>query len=177
MIPVQRLEPAAAGDARLVDHLTGLVNEVYAIAERGLRRVRTERMTPDELRRLIRAGEVAVATRDSRVVGSVHVHDVGGGVSLFGALVAAPDQRNTGVGRALIALAERESRERGIHTMRLELLVPREWQHPSKEFLKGWYGRRGYGIVRTVAFDEAYPHLAPLLAIACDLEIREKPLR
>jgi len=176
VIPVQWLEPAAADDARLVDHLTGLVNEVYAIAERGLWRVRTERVTPDELRRLIRAGEIAVATRDSRVVGSVHVHDVGGGVSLFGALVAAPDQRNTGVGRALIALAERESRERGIHTMRLELLVPREWQHPSKEFLKGWYSRLGYRLVRTGRLGDDYPQLEPLLVTPCDLTTWEKPL-
>jgi hypothetical protein len=28
--------------------------------------------------------------------------------------------------------------------MQLELLVPRDWRHPSKEFLKSWYGRRGY---------------------------------
>ena len=61
--------------------------------------------------------------------------------------------------------------------MRLELLVPRGWTHPNKEFLKGWYGRRGYRLARTTTIAEEYPHLAPLLATPCDLEIHEKPLQ
>jgi hypothetical protein len=61
-------------------------------------------------------------------------------------------------------------------TMQLELLVPRTWTHPSKEFLRGWYGRRGYRLVRTGKLEDAYPHLAPLLATECDLEVHRKPL-
>jgi len=92
-------------------------------------------------------------------------------------LVAAPDQRGTGVGRALVAFAEQRSRERGLRAMQLELLLPRTWQHPTKEFLKAWYGRIGYRPVRTGTIDDAYPHLAPLLATPCDLAVYEKPLQ
>jgi hypothetical protein len=60
--------------------------------------------------------------------------------------------------------------------MQLELLVPRGWKHPSKEFLEAWYGRRGYRLIRTSRLDDAYPQLAPLLATPCDLEIHQKPL-
>ena len=175
-LAVHVLGPEAACDTGLVDHLTGLINEVYATAESGLWRAGTARMTTSELAELIRAQEIAVATRHSEIVGSVHVHDAADGVSVFGALVSAPDQRNRGVGRALIAFAEQHSRERGMHTMRLELLVPREWRHPTKEFLKGWYGRLGYRLVRTGSLDDDYAHLAPRLATACDLTIYEKPL-
>jgi GNAT superfamily N-acetyltransferase len=91
-------------------------------------------------------------------------------------LVAAPEQRGTGVGRALLDFAERHSRERGLRAMRLELLVPRGWSHPSKEFLDAWYRRSGYRAIRTDSIDDAYPHLAPLLATPCDLVIYEKPL-
>jgi len=92
-------------------------------------------------------------------------------------LAAAPAHRGAGVGRALLAFAERHSRGRGRTLMQLELLVPRQWRHPSKEeFLRAWYGRLGYRLVRTTTLDEDYPHLAPLLATACDLEIHEKPL-
>ena len=91
-------------------------------------------------------------------------------------LVAAPEQRGTGIGRALVAFAEQRSRERGLRAMQLELLVPRDWRHPSKEFLKAWYGRIGYRIVRTGSIDDAHPHLAPLLATPCDLQVYEKPL-
>ena len=55
-------------------------------------------------------------------------------------------------------------------------LVPREWRHPSKEFLKSWYGRIGYRVISTRRMDDTHPHLAPLLATPCDLQVYEKPL-
>jgi GNAT superfamily N-acetyltransferase len=175
-LAVGLLDATAGDDAGLVDELADLVNDVYATAERGLWRNGATRTTASELAGLIRAGEIAVATREDRHVGCVRLHDVTGDRSEFGLLVAAPDQRGTGVGRALLEFAEWRSRERGRAAIQLELLVPRTWSHPSKEFLKRWYGRRGYRLVRTGRLDDAYPHLAPLLATACDLEIHEKPL-
>jgi GNAT superfamily N-acetyltransferase len=176
-IAVRLLQAADSRDTRLVDHLTGLINDVYEIAESGLWRDGATRTTPSELAERIRAGQIAVATRDGRVVGSVRVHDVADDTSEFGMLVAAPDQRGTGVGRALIDFAEQHNRERGRRAMQLELLLPREWQHPTKEFLKAWYGRLGYGLIRTTTIDDSYPHLAPLLATPCDFAIYEKPLQ
>ena len=176
-IAVRLLQAADSRDTRLVDHLTGLINDVYESAESGLWRDGATRTTPSELAELIRAGQIAVATRDGRVVGSVRVHDVADDTSEFGMLVAAPDQRGTGVGRALIDFAEQHNRERGRRAMQLELLLPREWQHPTKEFLKAWYGRLGYRLIRTTTIDDSYPHLAPLLATPCDFAIYEKPLQ
>jgi GNAT superfamily N-acetyltransferase len=176
-IAVRLLQAADSRDTRLVDHLTGLINDVYEIAESGLWRDGATRTTPSELAERIRAGQIAVATRDGRVVGSVRVHDVADDTSEFGMLVAAPDQRGTGVGRALIDFAEQHNRERGRRAMQLELLLPREWQHPTKEFLKAWYGRLGYRLIRTTTIDDGYPHLAPLLATPCDFAIYEKPLQ
>jgi GNAT superfamily N-acetyltransferase len=175
-LAVGLLDATAGDDARLVDELADLVNDVYATAERGLWRNGAMRTTASELAGLIRAGEIAVATRDDQHVGCVRLHDVAADRSEFGLLVAARDQRGSGVGRALLDFAERHSRERGLPAIQLELLVPRTWSHPSKEFLKGWYGRRGYRLVRTGRLDDAYPHLAPLLATPCDLEIHEKRL-
>ena len=54
--------------------------------------------------------------------------------------------------------------------------MPYGWRHPSKEFLRSWYGRRGYRMVRTGSPDDGHPHLTPLLATPCDLEIHERPL-
>ena len=175
-LSVALLEPNASQDARLVDELTALINGVYATAESGLWRDGATRTTATEVAELIRSSQIAVATRDGRIVGSVRMHDVAPDASEFGLLVAAPDDRGTGVGRALLEFVERDSRERGLRAVQLELLVPRGWSHPSKEFLKGWYGRRGYRIIRTESLDAAYPKLAPLLATPCDLEIHEKRL-
>jgi GNAT superfamily N-acetyltransferase len=176
-IGVRLLRAADSRDARLVHHVASLVNDVYATAESGLWRDGAPRTTAAELAELIRAEQIAVATRHGQIAGSVRLHDVADDLSEFGMLVAAPDQRGTGVGRALVAFAEEHSRERGLRAIQLELLVPRAWRHPSKEFLKAWYGRLGYRPVRTGSIDDAHPHLAPLLATPCDLDVYEKPLQ
>jgi hypothetical protein len=61
--------------------------------------------------------------------------------------------------------------------MQLDLLLPREWQHPSKEFLKARYGRIGYRLVGTTTVDDRHRHLSPLLATPCDLALYEKTLK
>jgi GNAT superfamily N-acetyltransferase len=163
-------------DARLAEPLTELVNDVYAVAESGLWRDGMKRTTADDLAGEIRAGEIVVATRGEEVVGCVRVHDVAEDTSEFGILVSAPTARGMGVGNALLDFAERTSRERGMRAMQLELLVPREWSHPAKEFLKEWYGRRGYELIGLRDMRIAYPQLVPLLATPCDLQVREKRL-
>jgi ribosomal protein S18 acetylase RimI-like enzyme len=173
---VHLLDPEAADDGELVERLTDLINAVYATAESGLWSDGSARTSASEVAGLIRGGEIAVATREGEVVGAVRLQDVAGDVAEFGMLVADPEQRARGIGRELLDFAEESARERGMRTMQLELLVPREWSHPSKEFLRDWYGRRGYRLVRTGHLDEAYPHLAPLLATECDFEIHHKPL-
>jgi GNAT superfamily N-acetyltransferase len=173
---IELLEPGAADDAALVDVLARMVNAVYAVAERGLWRDGAARTSPDEMAGLVRAGEIVVARAGGRPVGVVRVHDVGADASEFGLLAAPPEVRGTGVGRALLDFVEGRTRDRGRSAMQLELLVPRTWSHPGKEFLRGWYGRRGYRLVRTGTLDADYPHLVPLLATPCDLEIHRKVL-
>jgi GNAT superfamily N-acetyltransferase len=174
---VALLDREAGNDADLVARLADLINAVYAVAEAGLWQDGAKRTTTAALAADIRAGEIAVATRGGEIVGCIRIFDRSEDTSEFGILVAAPNRRGTGVGRTLVDFAEQISRERGRRAIRLELLVPHARSHPSKEFLKGWYGRRGYRLVRTRSFDEAYPEVAPLLASPCDLETREKPLR
>lgn len=174
---VRLLDVAASRDTELIGQLAGLINDVYAIAEDGLWRDGATRTTAAELVELIAAGQIAVAANpDGLLVGAVHVHEISGDTSEFGMLVAAPAQRGTGIGRALVDFVERDSRERGRRAIQLELLVPRDWPHPSKEFLKSWYGRIGYRIIQTRNLEDTHPHLAPLLATPCDVEVHEKRL-
>jgi ribosomal protein S18 acetylase RimI-like enzyme len=176
-IEVGLLDQAASRDAELVGRLVDLVNEVYADAERGLWQAGTTRTSHGDAAELIAAGQLAVARRgDDRIVGSVQVHQVAEDTSELGMLVAAPDARGAGIGRALVDFAERHSAEQGLQRIQLQLLVPRTWRHPSKELLSGWYTRLGYEIVRVVDLSDDYPHLAPRLATPCDLQVREKRL-
>ncbi|HYJ69669.1 MAG TPA: GNAT family N-acetyltransferase [Nocardioidaceae bacterium] len=177
-IAVTLLDAAASRDTRLIEQLTDLVNDVYATAECGLWRDGFTRTTTSEVAELIADRQVAVATiADGLVVGSMQLHQICEDTSEFGMLVADPDHRGAGIGRALLDFAEQDSRDRGLRAIQLELLVPRTWRHPSKEFLKSWYGRRGFRHIQTRRMDDTHPHLAPLLATPCDLEVHEKPLR
>ena len=176
-LAVGLLDESAARDDGLCQRLADLINDVYAVAERGLWQNGAGRTTPTEIRDLVAAGEIAVATAsDGPIVGCVRVRQAESDADEFGMLVAAPDRRGTGIGRALLDFVERCARDRGRRAVRLELLVPRHGSHPDKEFLKAWYGRRGYRRIGTRRMDETYPHLAPFLAVPCDLLIYEKEL-
>lgn len=177
MIDVRIAPAAAAEDTALVNQLAALVNSVYAVAEEGLWADGTPRTTPTEMAELIATGQIAVARAEEQIVGAVRVQRLDTGEGELGMLVADPAHRGTGVGRELVQFAERWSREQGLDTMQLEVLVPRKWSHPSKEFLKAWYPRVGYHPVRTGQIEETYPELAPLLATPCDFVIYHKSLR
>ena len=138
-----------------------LVNRVYADAERGLWLDGAERVGAEEAAAIVRAGELAVARLDGRVVGAVRIQRLDGGLAEFGMLVASPEHRGVGIGRELVAFAEGWAREQGFSRMQLELLVPQTWEHPVKEFLRGWYTRIGYRQVRTGRLEEEYPALQP----------------
>jgi GNAT superfamily N-acetyltransferase len=152
-----------------------LINEVYAVAEQGLWVDGAVRTSVDGVAGLTRDGEVAVAHLGDGVVGCVRVRRLDAATGEFGMLAADPARRGEGIGRALVAFAERHCAPLG--TMQLELLVPRDWIHPSKALLDAWYRRLGYRVVRTTRLAEFNPELEPLLATPCELLIYEKALR
>ena len=173
---IETLSPAATRNSDLLAQLVELINQVYAVAEEGLWQAGTPRVTAPEIADLVATGQIAVAYRGEDLVGSIRVHDVGPDKSEFGMLVSAPEQRGTGIGRELVAYAERHARNRGRRAMQLELLVPRHGRHPSKDFLASWYARIGYRVLATRQVADAYPQLAPLLAVPCELLVYDKPL-
>ncbi|NMO53280.1 GNAT family N-acetyltransferase [Actinoplanes sp. TBRC 11911] len=174
------MKVAFATGADDIEEITDLINRVYADGEAGLWLPGAERTTIDEVTSIIRGGELVIARDDDgRIAGAVRavrLTDEAGDFGEFGMLVADPGRRNTGIGRDLVAFAEQWARDQGLTRMQLELLVPREWQHPVKEFLRAWYTRLGYRLVRTGRLEEGYPHLQPLLATPCDFLIYHKDL-
>ena len=170
-------DAAAADDGGLMSAITDLINDVYVVGERGLWVEGARRTNVDEVREMTRAGEFVLARSGAALAGCVRAHPLAAELSELGMLAAAPKHRGTGVGRRLVEFVERRSLDAGRATMQLELMVPREWPHPSKVFLASWYGRMGYRRVRTGRVEGTYPHLAPLLATPCDLEVYRKDLR
>jgi GNAT superfamily N-acetyltransferase len=175
-LEIALLPPAAADDASVTAALTGLINEVYAVAEEGLWADGMSRTNIEGVTELVRAGQVAVARVRGHIVGCVRVHVLGGGVGEIGMLAVVQSHRSTGVGRELVRFAEQAARAQRCDTTQLELLVPRGWSHPSKEFLAGWYTRIGYAPVRAGPIEESHPDLAPFLATPCDFVVYRRNL-
>src|SRR4051812_11350700 len=91
------LDPERGADTALAAQLAALINDVYAVAERGLWLPEATRTTPAEVAELITAGEIAVATRQGHIIGCIRLHDASEDTSEFGLLVADPAHRNLGV--------------------------------------------------------------------------------
>ena len=159
-----------------IERVSGLINEVYDDAELGMWKRSGTRTNQAEVERLLRARALILAEIDGLLVGAVNVNLLGGGVGEFGMLVADRRYRGFGIGSALVEHAEQWAREQGCQTMRLELLTPRHWTQPSKEFLKSWYSRIGYAPRATEPLDRMYPALVPLLATECDFTVWLKHL-
>lgn len=175
-LQIQPLPASAASDAVLVMALTDLINEVYVVAEKGLWGDGATRTTREETVALIRAEQIVVARLGGSLVGGIRVRRLNAETAEFGMLAADPAHRGIGVGRELVRHAEQWGREQGCTRMQLELLKPRGWSHPSKEFLAEWYGRMGYEVMGAGTAEETYPDLAPLLAVPCDFVICRKDL-
>lgn len=168
------MTPVLISDTALAAEIAALINRVYSEAEKGIWLEGQSRTTEAEVAELIATGQIAVARSGDRIVGSVRVHEIEDGVGEFGMLVAAPEERGTGIGTDLVSFAENWGRERGFREMQLELLVPQTWEHPVKEFLRGWYTRIGYRLVRKDGLEAAYPFLVPHLACPCDFLVFRK---
>jgi GNAT superfamily N-acetyltransferase len=170
------LPAGAPAGPDVLARLSDLVNEVYAEAEQGLWTEGATRTNPAEVGEMTRAGQIAVASVGEHIVGCVRVRPVDEHTYEFGLLAADPVHRGRGIGRDLVAFAERHALDGGRRVMRLEVLTPRSWTHPRKEFLASWYTRLGYRRTGVTAVEEPYPALAPLLATPCDLVVYEKRL-
>lgn len=163
-------------EADNIKRLSNLINQVYDDAESGMWKRKGTRTSPAEIERLLRARALILAEVGGVLVGSVNVNLLGGGVGEFGMLVAHREYRGEGVGSALVEHAERWARQHACHTMRLEVLTPRHWAHPSKEFVRRWYSRIGYAPRTTEPFEATHPELVPELATECDFTVWHKSL-
>lgn len=162
------------------DLLSRLINQVYAVAEAGMWQetdgVPIPRTTVAEVKSLLAKQHLLIARNDQSVVGCVCLQRLSSQVAEFGLLVAHPDFRGQGIGRALVCEAEERARKSGAGLMQLELLTPKDWEHPVKAFLHRWYTRIGYIPIRTEPFAETYGHLAPYLATECNFTVYHKTL-
>jgi GNAT superfamily N-acetyltransferase len=173
---VKLVAPDEARDEILVEELVRLINRAYAVGEAGLWLEGTTRTGPDEIMEAIRSGGMLSATAEGRILGCANVQPLDAGTADLRLISTEPERWGSGVGRELVRSAEELMRSRGMTTMQLELLVPKEWVHPDKDRLRDWYTRLGYRVVRSAPFEQIAAHLASQLATPCEFLVFRKPL-
>jgi GNAT superfamily N-acetyltransferase len=134
------------------------------------------RIQPREIAAAIRNRGLLGARVEGRLVGCAYVRQLDAGTADLGLISTATDHWGCGIGRELVRSAEELMRSRGVTTMQLELLVPKGWVHPEKNKLQAWYMRLGYRVVRSAPFEQIAAHLAPQLAVPCEILIFQKSL-
>ena len=150
-----------------LDCVTSLINRVYAEAEAGMWKPGFKRVEKAEVANFIDKKQLIFAVKAEKIIGSVFVTVLESGRGEFGMLVCDPKERHQGIGRKLIAAAEKHCRRLGCQEMQLELLYPRDRPQETKEILKVWYPKLGYQQGPAEDFNAVYPQLAPLLATDC----------
>lgn len=173
----------------VIDQIVNLINAVYDEAESGMWTTKGTRANHQEVTTHLNNKTMILAhidnssdnntsnnTSDNSIVGAVVVKLMANQTGEFGSLVADAKYRHYGIGSALVKHAEQWAIKRHCTVMRLELLTPRHWTHPSKTFLKQWYLRLGYNPAQTEAFEKMHPDKVDVLATECDFTVWLKPL-
>lgn len=173
---VRLLAADKARDASLVAELVRIVNGAYALGEAGLWQNGATRTGPGEIAEAIRSGGMLAATLEGRPVGCACLRPLDPHTADLALLSTTPDRWHMGIGGALVGAAEDLMRRRGVITMQLEVLVPTDWEHPTKQRLRDWYTHLGYRVIRTARFEQVAAHLEPWLATPCEFLIFHKPL-
>jgi GNAT superfamily N-acetyltransferase len=166
---VKLLAPDEALDEGLVEHVVRLINCAYAVGEAGLWQEGAMRIQPRDIAAAIRNRGLLAARVEGRIVGCAYVRQLDAGTADLGLISTATDYWGGGIGRELVRSAEELMRSRGVTTMQLGLLVPKGWVHPEKNKLHAWYMRLGYRVVRSAPFEQIASHLAPQLAVRCEI--------
>lgn len=180
-IKIRRAGPDDTGELT-TRHLTDLINAVYAVAEAGMWKPGHRRTSEPEVEDLLKDGELILAVLGGEIIGCVYARefdaafDDGAGLAELGLLVVDPSRRGLRIGVALMEAAEAWARASGLLIMRLELLTPRDWEHPAKRFVHDWYVRSGYAIRGMEPFERDFSHFAGSLAGPSDFTIYHKDL-
>lgn len=192
-IQIEMAPTSTASDEQFITTLRDMVNQVYGETEGDIFVEGYQRITTEELRDIICAGELAIASVPANTaavassqspdhrctaVGCMRIQTLSDGrTGEMGMFAIEASYRGGGMGRRMAEYAEKHCRNvLGLKTMRLELLMPLSFDHAFKKRLQAWYERMDYTLVKLGVFQEEYPQLACLLRGACEYRIYEKSL-
>jgi GNAT superfamily N-acetyltransferase len=175
VVTIERLARDRGSESALIEHLTGLENRAYAIAELGLWLKDVARTNFTEMQRWVEAGEMVLALQGTDVVGAVRSKHRDDASSWFGALAVDAASAGHGVARALVEHVEQEATKLGSKVMELEVLTTHSG-HPHLDRLRAWYERLGYTETSRRNLQEVSPEEAPFMAVQIEAVVMRKQL-
>ncbi len=173
VIRLSKVEDLASEE---VSMLCQLINRVYDDAESGIWKAGAQRTDVASVKNLLEKKLLLLAEVDGSIKGCISVEQLNADVAEFGILVVDFSVRSLGIGLNLIKAAEKWAMDKGCKIMQLNLLTPKEWPHPKKEFLKAWYERLGYVLQGIVPFEKVEPAQINDLATPCHFVVYRKNL-
>ena len=160
-----------------INRLLELINAVYEETENDLWKPTTSGRTFfAEIEGFVKERQMFISFEYYELVGAFKFTPVDQKTLEFGMLAADIKMRGKGLGRDFVNIVENYARDNSYSIMQLELLTPRHWKNPAKEFLKGWYSRLGYVPEKIMPFEEVSPHRMEEFATDCDFTVWLKTL-
>ncbi|MBX7147164.1 MAG: GNAT family N-acetyltransferase [Alphaproteobacteria bacterium] len=160
----------------IIHHLCKLVNEAYEKGEFDMWKENIQRIDFQSMFKIIQNKSLFIAQIMNQIVGCIKINCINDKIAEFGMLATDEKYQNKGIGKNLIKTAETWAKSNNHTIMQLEILTPRNWVHPNKEFLKIWYTKMGYIYQSTLDVKKSYPELALDLKTECDFLIYQKLL-
>lgn len=134
-----------------------ILRHAYAVTEIDIWGENYVRINWNEFVDLIRKDEIILARMKNEIVGSIHTFKISDNSFSFGLLSVDFTKKGNGIGRLLIAAAEKRAIDSGATIMELEILKPKDTEISIKKVLHDWYLRLGYIYTDTFSFIERKP--------------------
>ena len=160
-----------------ITQLCRLINKAYQEGEKGLWTTDYERITTNDLTKLIENNQIVVSKLEDQIVGCIQVKlEHSNKKATFGMLSVDKEFEGKGIGRSLISFIEKYCKDCQMENLQLELLLPVDSKHGFKERLKEWYTKLGFIPEKTVPFEDLFSHLQNSLTCECEFLVWNKKL-
>ncbi|MBK7129282.1 MAG: GNAT family N-acetyltransferase [Crocinitomicaceae bacterium] len=158
------------------DELYSILIKAYAETEDLMWGADYIRISRDDFEKFIQHDQFMVATYNGHTAGGLRVYRIDKDIFSFGTFGVRFDLSGHGIGRVLIAEAERKAIQAGALSMKIEILRPASFEIPIKTKLHHWYTSLGYKITHTIGFEKLYPDKAARLLTPCLFDFYVKNL-
>lgn len=124
------------------------------------------RISKDDCITLIKKKELFVLANQKEILGFVCIKNSLDDLS-FSMLTVIEKYQKNGLGNLILKHIIEKAEADDFKTISLEILCPKNWEHPQKEFLIKWYEKMEFNYTRSFLFESLYPSHKKFMK--CDL--------